>query len=568
MSAGTILRETRDSHFVYPPRVFGLLVVYRWVSLIPPLVALILALTSGERTWGLPAALAVAGGINIFITLFYARLNRALLVRPWLLAIDIVIVVSLTTFTGGWRTPFLLYALNPLLAAAFFFRLPGALVAVTGFSALYSGAVLLVYRSSGESPGWQTVVTALVGFYLITITFGYASRLVQGLRVARDELAEAHRDLQVIHDLTLSLQSAADVVEVEERVLEAVTRELGFSQAVVGLVDGEAQTITAWMGRAGGGDVIGGALYLVEVPLSTGGGPVSQALLQGQAQHDARAPFTNNDRLNEAIGLDLAHVFPLMLRENPIGILLVDAGQSPDEAARFRSLEAIANQAAVTLGTTMMCIDRAQRMAIQEERVRIARDIHDTVSQSLFGITYTLDGSLKLLGRDPQAAVPELERALRVAEETRAEIRKSILDIWPSEMTAHTFVSDLRKFADGICLADELAIEFQIDPGFDRLPSRARRSLYRISQEALANVSHHANAGEARVCLQVSGDRAMLTISDNGRGFEVATALAREYGREHFGLWGMQERARSLGGTCEINSRPGAGTSIVVDVPV
>jgi hypothetical protein len=135
MSAGTILRETRDSHFVYPPRVFGLLVVYRWVSLIPPLVALILALTSGERTWGLPAALAVAGGINIFITLFYARLNRALLVRPWLLAIDIVIVVSLTTFTGGWRTPFLLYALNPLLAAAFFFRLPGALVAVTGFSA-------------------------------------------------------------------------------------------------------------------------------------------------------------------------------------------------------------------------------------------------------------------------------------------------------------------------------------------------------------------------------------------------------------------------------------------------
>jgi two-component system sensor histidine kinase UhpB len=164
--------------------------------------------------------------------------------------------------------------------------------------------------------------------------------------------------------------------------------------------------------------------------------------------------------------------------------------------------------------------------------------------------------------------VPELERALRVAEETRSEIRKSILDIWPSEMTVHSFESDLRKFADGICLADELAIEFEVSGAFERLGSRARRSLYRIAQEALANVAHHGKATEAHVCLEVSDERAALTIRDNGRGFEVDKALAREYGREHFGLWGMQERARSLGGACEISSRPGAGTTIMVDIPV
>jgi signal transduction histidine kinase len=157
---------------------------------------------------------------------------------------------------------------------------------------------------------------------------------------------------------------------------------------------------------------------------------------------------------------------------------------------------------------------------------------------------------------------------LTVAEETRAEIRKSILDMWPSEMTAELFVADLRKYVTGICQADELQVDFNMGDGFSRLSSRARRSLYRISQEALANIAHHAAAEEVQVCVEVAAERAMLSVRDDGRGFEPELALKRAYGREHFGLWGMQERAMSLGGTCEINSRPGAGTSIVVDIPI
>ena len=110
--------------------------------------------------------------------------------------------------------------------------------------------VLVAFDASGESPNWLTVATAVVGAYLIGGAFGFASDLVRRLRLARDELAEAHRDLQVIHDLTISLQSAADVTEVEERVLEAVTRELAYPKAFVALVDQGESTITAWMGRA------------------------------------------------------------------------------------------------------------------------------------------------------------------------------------------------------------------------------------------------------------------------------------------------------------------------------
>jgi len=235
---------------------------------------------------------------------------------------------------------------------------------------------------------------------------------------------------------------------------------------------------------------------------------------------------------------------------------------------RLHSLHAIASQAAVAVGTTMLCIDRAQRLAVQEERVRIARDIHDTVSQSLFGIVFTLNGCLKLLPGDVEAVIPELERVQRVAEEARLEVRRSIMDIWPSEITSTQFVVDLRKYTSQVCQAEDLPIHFDVNGDMTCLSSRARRSMYRIAQEALANIARHAGATEARVSLEVDGQRARLEVLDNGHGFDPERAQAREVDREHFGLRGMQARAASLGGDCQIDSRPGGGTTIVVDIPV
>ena len=227
-----------------------------------------------------------------------------------------------------------------------------------------------------------------------------------------------------------------------------------------------------------------------------------------------------------------------MLREHSVGILMVDADDGREDMAHFHSLQAIANQAAVSLGATMMCIDRAQRLAVQEERIRIARDIHDTVSQSLFGIVFTLDGCLKMIDEQPDVVALELRRVLKVAEETRAEVRKSILDIWPSEMTAESFVSDLRKFAADICQVGDLPITFNVDGDFTRLSPLVRRSLYRIGQEALANVAHHAQASQVSVCLDLLPERAVLTVRDDGCGFEPEKVLPREYGPGPFWLMG------------------------------
>jgi two-component system sensor histidine kinase UhpB len=111
-------------------------------------------------------------------------------------------------------------------------------------------------------------------------------------------------------------------------------------------------------------------------------------------------------------------------------------------------------------------------------------------------------------------------------------------------------------------------VDFSIGGDFGRLSPAIRRSLYRVAQEALANAAHHAGVDSARVCLRVEGEQVYLSVQDRGRGFDPEVALARERDRERFGLRGMQERIRTLGGECEILSHADQGTVVLARMPV
>ena len=558
-----MIKTLKPEQAASPRRIFAFLLFYRWLSLSVPLVAWLL-----KPNDTLLLTLLIATAVNGLISFFSTQLNQALRHRPWLLAADLVLMATLVALTGGWQTPFYVYSLNPLLIAAFFFGLRGAVTAVSLFLPLYAAALTIAAAQIGETFNWLWVVTAVVGYYLISGTFGFAAGLLTSLRLAQDDLLLSHQELNMLHALTLSLQSAANVEQVQEKVLDAITTELGFAKAVIGLVEPGKQVISGWLGRVHDGHISknGKPIHSIEIQLNEAGGLAANTLLNRQP---VRAV---NDWLNEQFQLTNCLVLPLYLREHSIGVLLVETEGITEEVrvrnGRLATLNAIASQAAVAIGTTILCINRAQHSAIQEERMRIARDLHDTVSQSLFGIVYTLDGSLKLLPQQPEAAKPELERALKTAEQVRAEIRHSILDIWPSELTTERFTADLQKYFQDTCHVDDLTLTFDVRGQFSKLSSQARRSLYRIAQESLANIARHAAATDARVCVEIAQGRAKLVVRDNGRGFEPAAALTEEYGREHFGLRGIQERTNSLGGECHIFSHPNEGTSIIVDIPI
>ncbi|MCL4395168.1 MAG: GAF domain-containing sensor histidine kinase, partial [Chloroflexi bacterium] len=256
---------------------------------------------------------------------------------------------------------------------------------------------------------------------------------------------------------------------------------------------------------------------------------------------------------------------PLYMRDHPIGVLIVDNPDSraPISPESIRSLEAVANQAAIALGSTKLCIERAQKLAVEEERNRIAMEIHDTATQSLFGIVYTLDGCSKLLPENPAQVQEKLVELRSVAARTLTDLRRSVYAIWGSELTEAEFRSELVESLQKLGAPASLAVDIQVKGNFGGLAGIVRRNVLRIAEEGLANVVKHSGATRAWVTLDLSAQPQRLVIEDNGRGFEQSENGGTQKG---FGLMSIRERARTIGAQVQLSSRPGEGARLQVTV--
>ena len=523
------------------------------------------------------SALIIALLANAIITVFHRRLNKLVIAYPFAIGLDLLFCAMLLAVSGGSHSAYYLYALSPLLAGGFFFQLRGAIAVSISFTPLYILANSLGAQINSTIDN-ISLMTQLAGIWFIPALFAYPSTLLKDINRAREELSNArdelaqkhenletvHRQLEIIHDLTVLLQAAPDLFSVQERVLGAVTTDLGFSKSVVALVDPALEELGGWL------------VYPPEesfpsskpLPLKSENGEVFKALLNRDVFRSNGETLIQDAQLNNWLNQTKWLVIPLYLREHPVGLLLVDESDELSEE-RESTLMTVANQAALALGTTILCIDRARRLAIETERNRIARDIHDTVAQSLFGIVYSLDACINMLPLQANAVKEELIELRSLASGAHDEVRRSIFDLWPSPLTIELFISDLTNYVSSCCRPRSFNIIFNNTGDFDALSAGLRRTIYRMTQEALANSARHSGANSARLCLNVSADQVYLDISDEGRGFDPSVALARSLNREHFGLQGIQERARAMGGECEIISQPGGGgTRIMVSLPI
>ena len=563
--------------FFHPSRIFHVLVAYRWGSLLPALFLLTDNTHSNSPNYLSPlSVLVVALLVNAVIAVFNRPLNRIVIEYPFAIGLDLLFCAALLAVSGGIHSAYYLYALSPLLAGAFFFQLRGAIAISAAFTPLYLVANSLSLPVNFLADN-ISLMTQLAGIWLIPTLFAYPSALLKDINRAREELSEArdelaqkhenleiaHRQLEIIHDLTMLLQAAPDLLSVQERVLGAVTTDLGFTKAVVALVDPALEELGGWL------------VYplkesfpsLNPLPLKPENGAVFKALLDRRVFTTNSEPLVQDAELDSWLHQTEWLVIPLFLREHPVGLLLVDksSGISKEQES---TLMTVANQAALALGTTLLCIDRARRLAIETERNRIARDIHDTVAQSLFGIVYSLDACISMLPVQANEVKNELIDLRALASSAHEEVRRSIFNLWPSPLTIELFIGDLTNYVSSCCRPRAFSIIFNNRGDFNSLAPGLRRTIYRMAQEALANSARHSDANSARLCLNVTTDQVYLDISDEGRGFDPVIALARNQTREHFGLHGIQERARAMGGECEIISQPGAGVRIMVNLPI
>ena len=206
---------------------------------------------------------------------------------------------------------------------------------------------------------------------------------------------------------------------------------------------------------------------------------------------------------------------------------------------------------------------QAEELAVAKERNRLARDLHDSVTQSIFSMTLTAEAARILFERDPPKVAPQLARLQELAQGALAEMRFLIYQLRPTDAAEEGLVAAIRKHLAILKSWDGLAVELHVE-GEARLYKEQEEGLFRIVQEALNNVSKHAHTDRAAVTLRMADGRVALLIEDHGVGFDPSLV---QPGDGHLGLASIRERVEMQGGSFKAESQPGEGTKILVEVP-
>ncbi len=205
---------------------------------------------------------------------------------------------------------------------------------------------------------------------------------------------------------------------------------------------------------------------------------------------------------------------------------------------------------------------QAQELAILQERQRLSRELHDSVSQSLYGIVLGMRAARALLQSDPDKLTELLDNVRSQAELGLKEMRTLIFELRPESLEAEGLVIALKKQVEAVQTRYGLSIMTELGEEEPSLSFMMKEALYRIAQEALHNIVKHAHATIMKVRLCESAAGIMLEVSDNGVGFNPQQAFPG-----HLGLQSMHERLARLGGTLVISSAPGQGTLIQAMLP-
>ncbi|GAA2720751.1 MULTISPECIES: GAF domain-containing sensor histidine kinase [Streptomyces] len=260
---------------------------------------------------------------------------------------------------------------------------------------------------------------------------------------------------------------------------------------------------------------------------------------------------------------------PVADGEEILGALFLANKNCPDPAGgcAFTAedeelLGVLAQHAAIAL-TNARLYERSRELTIAEERTRLAHELHDAVSQKLFSLRLTAQAATALVDRDPARAKDALGEVARLAAEAADELRAAVVELRPAGLDEDGLAATLRAQVKVLDRAHAARVTF-VTHGVRALPAAQEEALLRVAQEALHNALRHSGAGRVEVALTRLGPGAALRVSDDGRGFDPSAV--RRAGR-HLGLVSMRDRAHGVGGRLTVDSEPGKGTTIEMEVP-
>ena len=256
---------------------------------------------------------------------------------------------------------------------------------------------------------------------------------------------------------------------------------------------------------------------------------------------------------------------PVRIKGDVIGnFYLTDKQDAPEFEERDQHLvELFAQHAGIAIENARLHA-AVGRLAVVDERDRIGRDLHDGIIQNLYALGLSLEDVSELMVDDPAEAADRVDRAIDGVNATIQDLRQFIVGLRPGPRDATQLPGLLAGLVQQVRHNSVTEIDLDVAAGVPDLAPDRRAELIHIAREALSNLVRHAGATQASVRVEASREDIVMTVSDNGRGFEPSVGA----GAGHFGLANMRQRAEALGGTLDVRSRPSHGTDVVARVPV
>ncbi len=532
----------------------------------------------------LGAALYVlAGWAGVPFNLFFPWDGLALLavcaVAEWLLRRGQSFWAA-SFFTGAFFLPIAFnaqfYGMSSPVNALYLLGIiaSGLVLGTNGFfGALAAISILTALFALSEQMGrWQTVYpigTPAQSLGLVLFWWGvygagawlswlFARALERSAQIARGQTTA------LTHTLN-ALARKPKLEEIESEVLKALTEQLAVKWASLFLLNPRANTLYV---RAAYGDqqILSPERLALSLPppMAANDSPVWQELTR------ARQPIwiedvSNDPRLKNrarilADGIQSLFYVPLVLGEEVLGFFSLNSAErrrySPEE---IELAQALAQQVTLAVQINRLA-EQGQQAAVLDERNRMARELHDTLAQGFTGIVVQLEAAEDTLRDSPDESAQHLSRARALARESLAEARRSVYALRPQALEHKRLPEALRDSAHALTTGASLQIHFNLADSLPSLPAETEAELLRLAQESITNALKHAHAQTLDVALTHHDNTLMLTVADDGRGFDPNSPTSG------FGLLGMRERAARIGGELIIDSNLGKGTKVICTI--
>ena len=377
---------------------------------------------------------------------------------------------------------------------------------------------------------------------------------VTELQRSRDRLRRLNEELSLLYDVASVASESLELDTILEQCLARVLRTLPADAGLIHLREQDSpdlalaahygvprETLDSAREAKRGEGLIGG-IYSAGEPLTI-----------GDVRRDERAsPVARRSGMRSFAGV------PMRAKGRVLGVFSV-LGRQPNRlrAKDMALLSSVGDQIGLTIDHA-----RLQRQAaVLEERSRLARELHDSVSQSLYSLTLFAEAGRRHLAQgDLQPAQERLERLVETSQETFREMRLLVHELRPPDLEAGGLRGALERRLETVERRTGVEVDLDVDAALS-LPLKLEEALYRIAQEALNNALRHARARKVAVCASVGEQQVRLEVRDDGVGFDPSRS-----GRHGLGLLSIRERVDRIRGTLRVDSKPGRGTTVAVVV--